>query len=157
MKFAFALVVVAGVGIGLLLPGNKQPAPVAVVAVPADARQTTVLTREDNGHFYTAADVNNEPIRFVVDTGATTVALTIADARRAHISVDPSRFEPVGMGAGGVVNGQRVHVNELVLEGKRATDFSALVLDGLTVSLLGQSYLKTLDQVEIRGDTMTLK
>lgn len=157
MKLAFALVVAAGLGIGLMLPAAKPPAPAPVAALPADARQTTVLTRESNGHFYTAADVNDEPIRFVVDTGATTVALTVADARRAHIAVDPSRFEPVGMGAGGVVNGQRVHVNELVLEGKRATDFSALVLDGLTVSLLGQSYLKTLDQVEIKGDTMTLK
>ena len=147
----------AGAGIGLLLPGRQTAGACAVAAIPADARQATVLTREGNGHFYTAADVNDEPIRFVVDTGATTVALTVADARRAHIAVDPSRFEPVGMGAGGVVNGQRVHVNELVLEGKRATDFSALVLDGLTVSLLGQSYLKTLDKVEIVGDTMTLK
>lgn len=157
MKLAFALVIAAGVGIGLMLPAARHPAPVPVAALPADARQPTVLARESNGHFYTAADVNNEPIRFVVDTGATTVALTVADARRAHITVDPNQFEPVGMGAGGVVRGQRVHVDGLVLEGKRATDFTALVLDGLTVSLLGQSYLKTLDQVEIKGDTMTLK
>ncbi len=157
MKAAFLTVVAFGTAIGLMLPGAKQPAPPPVAAMPSDQPVETILQRESNGHFYTAADVNGEPIRFVVDTGATTVALTVADARRAHIPVDPTQFAEVGMGAGGAVRGQRIHIRDLVLEGKHATDLTGVVLEGADVSLLGQSYLRTLDTVQIEGDTMSLK
>lgn len=169
MRLAFVSFVVAGLAIGLMLPDAKRgPAPgveSALVATPQsdapprnpDWNRETVLTRESNGHFYTAADVNGQPIKFMVDTGATGVALTVADAKAAGIAVDRSQFESVGTGAGGTVYGQRVHIRELAVEGKRIGDLTAVVIDGLTISLLGQAYLRTLDSVQISGDTMTLR
>jgi aspartyl protease family protein len=160
MKVAILSVMVVGVAIGLVLPGAKPKAaaaPPAVAAVVGDAPRPTVLDRQDNGHFFTVADVNGEPIKFVVDTGATTVALTQDDASRAGVKFDPMQFETVGTGAGGALRGQEVELKDVVLDGKRVSGIRALVIDGLTISLLGQNYLRHLDSVSINGDQMTLK
>lgn len=159
MKFAFLAVTMIGIALGLMLPGGKpKAAPPALAAVAtADRPRATVLEREDNGHFFTVADVNGEPIKFVVDTGATTVALTEDDARRAGVKFDRADFDVVGSGASGAVRGEEVLLDDVVLDGKRVSGIHGLVLDGLTISLLGQNYLRHLDSVSISGDKMTLK
>jgi aspartyl protease family protein len=159
MKAAFFAVTAIGIAIGFLLPGGKPKAapPAALVATVADQPRETVLEREDNGHFFTVAAVNSEPIKFVVDTGATTVALTQDDARRAGVEFDPGSFQVVGSGASGAVRGQEVTLDDVELDGKKVSGIHALVLDGLTISLLGQNYLRHLDSVSISGDKMTLK
>jgi len=157
MKYALLAVTVMGVAIGLAMPGKKAAPPPALAATVTDQPRDTVLEREDNGHFFTVADVNGEPIKFVVDTGATTVALTEDDARRAGVKFDPGQFEVVGSGASGAVRGQEVELQDVVLDGKRVSDIHALVLDGLSISLLGQNYLRHLDSVSISGDKMTLR
>ena len=159
MKYAILAFAAGGIAIGLALPGPK-PAPaapaMAAVVKSADQPRDTVLEREDNGHFFTVADVNGEPIKFVVDTGATTVALTQDDARRAGVKFDPGQFEVVGSGASGAVRGQEVLLDDVVLDGKRVSGIHALVLEGLGISLLGQNYLSHVD-ISIVGDKMILK
>lgn len=168
MKRAFAAVTIMGIGIGLALPAPKPGAPdtvsptpaAAVPATPApveDKPVETVLDRTANGHFVAIADVNDEPVRFVVDTGADTVALTVEDARRARVDFDPAQFVVVGRGAGGDVRGQVVRIADIVLDGKRATDVSAVVLEGADISLLGHSYLRRMANVQIAGDQMRLR
>lgn len=164
MKYALLVVTLIGIVIGLTLPGAKRAPVVAppvaaelAAAPPTDQPRPTVLDRADNGHFFTVADVNGEPIKFVVDTGATEVALTQDDARRAGIKFDPGQFDVVGTGASGAVRGQEVELEDVVLDGKRVSGIHAVVLDGLTISLLGQNYLRRLDSVAISGDKMTLK
>lgn len=170
MRAAFFLMVFAGVAIGLMLPGARRPvtAPVAEAALVAtpqskapagqnpDWNRDTVLTRETNGHFYATAEVNGQPVRFVVDTGASVVALTQDDARRIGVAFDPAKFEVVGEGASGPVRGQRVRLNEVRLDGKSGYDLGGLVVEGLTVSLLGQNYLRTVT-MNVDGERMTLK
>jgi len=162
MKAAIIIVTFVGIGIGLALPGTKRVAAVAPPAAAAaavtrdDAPRPTVLEREDNGHFFTVADVNGEPIRMVVDTGATEIALTEEDARRIGVDFDPGQYEVVGTGASGAIRGQEVLLDDVVLDGKKVSGLHALVLEGLTISLLGQNYLRHMD-VSIAGDTMTLK
>jgi len=159
MKFALLAVTMMGILVGLLLPGAKPkaaPQPALAAVATADQPRETVLEREDNGHFFTVADVNGEPIKFVVDTGATTVALTQDDARRAGVKFDPSQFDVVGSGASGAVRGQQVFLNDVVLDGKRVSGIHGLVLEGLGISLLGQNYLSHVD-ISIVGDKMVLK
>jgi aspartyl protease family protein len=163
MKLALFAVILLGTGIGLALgkPGAPAAAPVSApapaVVAPAEKRVDTVLSREASGHFLAVADVNDEPIRFVVDTGADTVALSIEDAKRAHVAFDPAQFDVVGHGAGGPVRGQAVQIADIVLDGKRATDVRGVVLEGATMSLLGQTYLRRIDSVLIEGDRMVLR
>jgi aspartyl protease family protein len=159
MKIVLSLVVVAGIAIGLAIPVAKSPpAAAALAAAPGeDVPVDTVLDRADSGHFLAVADVNGEPIRFVVDTGADMVALTEEDAQRAHVAFNPAEFEVVGKGAGGPVRGQEVRIGKIVLDGKRATDVYGVVLEGADVSLLGHSYLRHISDVQIKGDKMTLR
>ena len=93
----------------------------------------------------------------MVDTGASGIALSTADARRANVDFDRSEFEIVGEGASGAVKGQRVLLDSVKLGPERATQVPAVVLDGGDQSLLGQSFLDRFGSVEIRGDTMTLR
>ncbi|HVF94962.1 MAG TPA: TIGR02281 family clan AA aspartic protease [Sphingomonas sp.] len=159
MKLVLLLFVVTGIGIGVAIPvARPQVVATAGTVVEAPGRPVeTVLDRSGGGHFYTAADVNDEPIRFLVDTGASTVALTIEDARRAHVAFDPAQFTVIGKGASGDVRGQAVRIASVVLDGKRATDISGVVLESSNISLLGQSYLRHVDTVEIKGDRMRLR
>lgn len=162
MKIALGLVVVAGIGIGLALPAAR-PAP-RIVAVPPplapgqrDAPVPTHIARAASGHFLTYADVNDQPVHFIVDTGADTVALTLDDARKAGVPFDPDQFTVIGRGAAGVVRGQEVRIANLVLDGKRATDVRAVVMADSDVSLLGQTYLRNIDSVKISNDEMILE
>lgn len=159
MRGAILSMIILGAAVGFLWPVGKQAAP---AAQPNDEDSymkphETTLARASNGHFYTDIFVNKKMIHFVVDTGATDVALTLDDARMAGISFDPSHFQVVGMGASGDVMGQEVSLHEVSLDGKRAYDIRGVVLQGLPVSLLGQNYLRQLHGVQIDGDTMTLR
>lgn len=156
MKLALALVVVIGIAIGVSLPALSPPSAAAPAAAPRDKPVETVLDRSPRGHFYAVAELNGEPIRFLVDTGASVIALTEADAKRAHLEFDRSRYEPVARGASGLVRGQEVRVGRVVLDGKGAENLTAIVMEGGETSLLGQNYLRNLD-VRITGDTMTLR
>jgi aspartyl protease family protein len=150
-------VIAAGVAIGLAWPsGDASVTTTAESASPEERRETT-LEREGNGHFYTHAKVNGELMRFIVDTGASVVALTVEDAERLGIPLNPATFEVVGEGASGPIRGKDVMLDSVDIDGKRVTNVRAVVLEGSRLSLLGQSYLSRMGEVQMKGDYMVLK
>lgn len=157
------MMVVAGTAIGAVMPvresapARQAPAADSKVEKVADKPVETVLERDSYGHFIAHAEVNGEPVRFLVDTGADMVALTIEDARRARVQFDYASFEVVGQGASGAVRGQQVMLDNVVLDGKRVYGVRGAVVEGLDVSLLGQSYLGKIKSVHMTGDTMRLR
>jgi aspartyl protease family protein len=148
-------VVVAGVAIGLAWPSGDHV--LQAVATDGGEPRETVIERESNGHFYVNAKVNGELVRFMVDTGATGVALTIEDARRVGLAFSPSEFEYVGEGAAGPIRGKLVTIDKIEVDGKTVEDVSGAVLQGGDLSLLGQSYLSRMGEVQMRGDYMVLR
>lgn len=122
--------------------------------VPSEAIQ---LTRAFNGHFYTDVEINGLPVRVLVDTGASGIALTRSDAQRAGIAVSAGMFEVIGKGADGDVHGEEVRLDRVTLGSKTVEGMPAVVLDAGEQSLLGQSFLREFETVEIRGDTMVLR
>lgn len=160
MKLALFIVVVVGVAIGAAMPAPEpktEAAAVVTTKAPEVKASDTVLERSAGGHFYAVAEVNGEPIRFIVDTGATTVAFSLEDARRARIPFDPADFDVIAKGAAGMIRGQEVTIDRVTLDGKEATGLRGIVMEGSEMSLLGQNYLRRMNSVEIRGDTMTLR
>lgn len=156
MQKLVLFVIVFGAAVGLAAPRGETEAPQGAAQTSSQGGPTR-LAREDDGHFYAEALVNGEPVRFLVDTGATSVALTMADAERIGIEVTPEQFEVVGSGASGPVRGQTVLLDNVEVDGRNAVDVRGAVLEGLEVSLLGQAYLQQLDKVEISGDEMVLR
>lgn len=115
------------------------------------------LTREADGHFYARVTADNQPVRMMVDTGASVVALTGRDARALGINWRPQDLQPVARGANGMVNGFPITLKRMDLGRLTLTDVQAIVIpDGLPVSLLGQSFLNRLSRMEVTGDRMTL-
>ena len=164
MRWAIFLTVAIGAWIGATTPARHRPAPPPTVdavaepgAKPVDVPVETVLERDSNGQFFAHGEVNGEPIRFIVDTGADMVALTVEDARRAHVQFDENNFMVVAKSASGVARGQDVILDNVLLDGKRVHDVRGAVVQGLDVSLLGQSYLARIGSVHMAGDEMRLK
>lgn len=154
------LVVALGAGLGFMIPAKRETAPVAAAAIDATstpAPAETRIARERNGHFYVHATVNGELVRFLVDTGASMVALTPEDAERVGVDFDPARFEPVARGASGLVQGQHATIASIEIEGKRVTNVRGAVIEGADISLLGQSYLNRIGSVEMSDGVMILR
>jgi aspartyl protease family protein len=127
------------------------------VTEPSEPRKDTELTRSGGGHFYAHAKVNGELVRFIVDTGASGVALTQEDAERVGIKFDPSEFDVVAEGASGPVRGKRIMIDSVEVEGKLVNDVRGFILADSNLSLLGQSYLTRMGEVQMVGDTMILR
>jgi len=152
--------VIFGTMVGLMMPGGRSSRSSEVAATSTTYSAVPVETRVrrmENGHFYVHALVNGQLVRFVVDTGATTVALTPNDAERAGIRVNASSFAPIGMGAGGPIRGQVVQIDSVNLDGKQVNHIRAVVIDGADISLLGQNYLSQIRSVQMAGDEMILR
>lgn len=127
-------------------------------------RQTVVadqgiieLPRAPDGHFYLTAQVNGAPIRFVVDTGATSVVLSRQDATRAGIDIERLVFTGQARTANGMVRTAPTRLANLEVGGITDQNVRAWVNQGeLDGSLLGMTYLDRFDKVVITRDSMVL-
>ena len=116
------------------------------------------LTRASDGHFYADAMINGAPIHVLIDTGATTVALTRADAQAAGVQFSSGEFTGTAQTAGGDVALKPVTLDRVGIGPVEAHQVEAVVVDSsLNVSLLGQSWLRRVGNVTIEGDKMVLR
>jgi aspartyl protease family protein len=117
-----------------------------------------VLDREGDGHFYAQGSANGADLRFLVDTGASVVALSDADAQKLGLYWHPGELSMVGRGVNGEVMGKPVTLDTLEIGDLKAENVPAVIIpEGLEVSLLGQSFLSRVGQVSIAENRMTLK
>lgn len=118
-------------------------------------RQSVSLTADARGHFAAPGSINGYPMSFLVDTGATTIAINAAEARR--IGLDYRAGQAVGVAtAAGVVPAWRVKFNTVKIGGISVNQVDGLVVEtGLDVPLLGMSFLNRME-MKRDGQTMTL-
>lgn len=125
-------------------------------AGPGPTAPAVVLNADSRGHFFTDAQVNGRPIRFVVDTGATLIAIPAAQAQR--LSLDYRKGDRVTLNtANGPVPGYRISLDTVRMGEVTVNGVDAVVLEGapLPVSLLGMSFLNRMEMKRV-GQTMTL-
>src|SRR5690606_38064026 len=132
-----------------------------IVAAPEDggAAGVTSVRRAIDGHFWAEARVNGAPVRFLVDTGASTVALSEADARRAGLNPRSLRYTAQVMTAGGATRGAPVRLNHVAVGSVRLENVQAIVIEGdsLQISLLGMSFLGRLSRYEATQERLILE
>lgn len=127
-----------------------------VVSAPvASGGGTTTLTADSRGHFYATGQVNGVSVRFLVDTGATSVSLSVADARTVGIDYKSGKRGMASTANGTipiwVVRLDSVRVGDITLNNVEAT-----VSEGPHhVALLGMSFLNR-TQMNRDGDRLTL-
>ena len=124
----------------------------ALVAAPGGE---IVLQRNRAGHYLADGEVNGRRVTFLLDTGATQVALSTDLARELNLK----RGSPVTLStAAGPVQGYSVRLRSVRLAGIEMKDVGALVSDGLEPErvLLGMNVLKRLEMTQ-RGDQLILR
>jgi aspartyl protease family protein len=115
------------------------------------------VPRSRDGHYYLTLNLNGTDVRFIVDTGATDVVLTQADAARIGIDPDSLRFTGIARTANGTVRTAPVRLDVVRLEGFTDRGIGAFVNEGaLDTSLLGMGYLERFDRIEIQRDRLIL-
>jgi aspartyl protease family protein len=124
-------------------------------AAAASDRQSVTLAADSRGHFFMDGSINGSPVRFIVDTGATMVALPASEARR--LGVDYRKGQPgLTNTAGGVVQTFRVRFDRVRLGDIELSGVEGVVIEqGLDIALLGMSFLNRLE-MKRDGQTMTL-
>lgn len=161
LAFLAALGLPAGLGQSDAIPRAAAPvsARAAIVEAPKDARATaSEFTRAADGLFYVEAMVNGEPVRFLVDTGASVVVLTPADARRVGVRLDEGHYNAHVETVGGKTAMAWTTLDHVTVAGRKVRQLrAAVVRDGLGVSLLGQNMLSQLASVTIEGDNLRLR
>lgn len=142
---------------------------IAAIGMWGDIRQTVLpqqsvhttgqieLPRAPDGHYYLTAMVNGAPIRFVVDTGASGIVMTIDDAKRAGIDPEQLAFVGQAMTANGPVKTARVVLEDFTVVPYEDSKILAWVNGGkMDTSLLGMSYLQRYAKIEITPGSLLL-
>ena len=108
--------------------------------------RTASLRKEGDGHFWATAYVNGEPVKFLVDTGASLVALSLRDARKIGLDTDKLEQNAEVRTAAGRVKAAVTMIDAIEIDGVTVKNVQAVIIDkGLEHSLLGMSFLNRLD------------
>lgn len=131
-------------------------APVSVGSRGNARSHKVVLTAGSGGHFLSPGTINGRAVQFMVDTGATSVALSAADAERIGLKYQSG--QPVRMGtANGVTQGWRMKLTSVRLGDVEVFEVDAVVTQQpMPFVLLGNSFL-TRFQMKRENDQMTLE
>ena len=140
--------------------GNAVASADAVTEEPADdppagPRQVEIKAERD-GHFYVDAEINMRPVRLMVDTGATVVALRMSDAQAAGLRPRQADFINPVQTANGTTMAAETMLDSVVVEDVEVHDIRALIIpdDQLSISLLGGSFLNGLERFEVADGTL---
>lgn len=119
----------------------------------------TELQAGTNGHFFTRADINNRGIEVLVDTGASTVALSYEDAEKVGLRPAMLKFDIAVNTANGVGKAARVMLRDVEIDNVRVSDVEGVVLQkgALRGTLLGMSFLSRLDSFKVEDGVLILK
>jgi aspartyl protease family protein len=138
---------------------SLEPTPIPQSQPIASAGRTVTIPRDRRGHFQTDGRIEGQRLNFMVDTGASVIALTETDA--ARIGVRPSRgdYNATVTTANGTVKAARVRLASVDVGGLVVRDVDAMVLpEGvLSENLLGLSYLSKLKRFEFANGQMVLE
>ncbi|MEJ6707820.1 MAG: TIGR02281 family clan AA aspartic protease [Amylibacter sp.] len=116
------------------------------------------VVRGNDGHFHLTLEVNSKDIQFFVDTGASEIVLSQADAETIGIDLDSLAYLGRANTANGTVATASTVLDQVVLGDIIDRDVRASVNGGeMFGSLLGMSYLSKFSEISMRGDRLILR
>ncbi len=131
----------------LEIAGHRQTlrigdAPISVgqPAAPSDGARI-VLAADSSGHFITQGLLNSKPVQFLIDTGATTIGVSVSDADR--IGLEYKQGQPVQVAtANGTVPGWKIRLKSVRMNDVEVREVDAVVTPiAMPFVLLGNSFL----------------
>jgi aspartyl protease family protein len=162
------LVLAVGVGVARFASqADVKPTQAAMTAqttAPAQPMasagyRSIVIPKDARGHFQVDGRIDGRRIAFLVDTGASVIALTARDA--ARLSIHPARRDYTAQvkTANGTVRAAPVKLDRVEVGGLTVRDVAALVIpdEALSENLLGMSFLARLRRWEYAGGKLVLE
>ncbi len=143
----------------LLADTTSRPAIIQPVPPTEDQPEQRLvrLFVDGQGHFQTIASVNNHLIDFVIDTGASLIALRYEDAQKAGLT-DNLTFSGATQTANGISKVAPITIPVLQIGKIRMTNLRAHIArpGKLSVNLLGMNFIRRLARFEMRGAELVL-
>jgi aspartyl protease family protein len=129
--------------------------------VPSEAKKIgdrkIAIKASNNGHFYVQIKINKVPIRFMVDTGASDISMTIKDAKKANINTQNLSHFKQYQTANGVITGAISNAKEVEIAGMAFKDVAVSINQSqMETSLLGMSFLRKFKKYEFYQDQLIL-
>ena len=166
-----SIMIIAGVLIALgtvmakmaerLAPATPAHASVAVAppVQPGNSQRSVSIARDSRGHFQTDGRIEGRRIGFMVDTGASVIALRGSDAEKIGVRPSQSDFNATVTTANGTVKAARTRLASVEIGDLIVRDVDAMVLpdEALSENLLGLSFLSRLKRFEYTNGRMVLE
>lgn len=131
------------------IEGRREVLRLGIVAnkLGEGGRGSVTLYAEPNGHFFADGSINNVPMRFMVDTGATSIAINSGHAARIGLDYKKRGRQGFANTAGGMVRMYSVKLDVVEVGGIKLYNVDAGVIEGgyPTEALLGMSFLGRFD------------
>ena len=116
------------------------------------------IRKEADGQFWTEARVNSTTVKFLVDTGASVVALTSTDAQKAGFRPQELKYNAPVNTAAGQIMAAPIELDIISIGGVTVRNVRGVVIpEGLSHSLLGMSFLGELQKVEATKNALILR
>jgi aspartyl protease family protein len=145
---------------GTSAPTTQADAKASLASTPPSGGARIVsIGRDHRGHFKAHGRIDGRQVSFMVDTGASVIALTEREADRLGIRPARNTFTASVQTANGVVRAAPVTLSSVDIGGLVVRDVRALVVGGggLTENLLGLSYLTRLKRFEYANNKLVLE
>jgi aspartyl protease family protein len=161
MTCAIASATLAGLGF-IKLDDHSAPVATQAVAIQSsdvaatDDSHATAIPKAQDGHFWANATVNSHAVHLLVDTGATVVVLTQADAQRLGFDLNALTYDRKVITAMGATQAARVTLASVGVGESTVHNVDALVIPQGGTSLLGMSYLGRLSRIEATPSSLIL-
>jgi aspartyl protease family protein len=160
--------IIAGLGVVMAQMADKiTPAPAsasAVATVPADVppqsgTRSLSIPRDARGHFATEGRIDGQRLAFMIDTGASVVALNESSAARFGLRPTPGQYTATVTTANGTVKAARMRLAMVEVGDLIVRDVDAMVLPdrALSENLLGLSFLSKLKRFEYANGQLVLQ
>jgi aspartyl protease family protein len=116
------------------------------------------IRRQDDGHYWLQLDVNGRPVRFMIDSGATTTAVNGNTARETGIEVDTTGYPVFLNTANGRVTAHRGVILSLKIGSRELGQHDVVVSESFgDTNVLGMNFLDSMQSWRVEGNVMTLK
>jgi aspartyl protease family protein len=131
----------------------------AAVEPPAPSGRTLSIPSDSRGHFQTEGRIDGQRIGFMVDTGASVIALNETSAARFGLRPSRGDYNATVTTANGTIKAARTRLAMVELGGLIVRDVEAMVLpdEALSENLLGLSFLSKLKRFEYANGKMVLE
>jgi aspartyl protease family protein len=155
MAAAWGLIFLGAIALAGLWPDIRNA--ISPEARMLDGNRIEVPVGND-GHYHLTAQVNDVSVRFVIDTGASSIALGPRDAERVGIDLENLAYIGEARTANGIVETAPVRLDTLTIGDIRDENVPAMVLRAdLEQSLMGMSYLSRFARVSIEANRLILE